>query len=77
MRVGGQAWLSKAFNVLYTLSYPDSTIEPTLVGPKKNFQNKSSQVAGKRCLEIGFAYTVFYKSAILLIFEAEFTESVF
>ena len=33
-------------------------------------------MAGKRYLGIGLANTVSYKSTILLIFEAEFTESV-
>ena len=33
-------------------------------------------MAGKRCLGISFANTELYKSTILLIFEAEFTESV-
>ena len=41
-------------SVSETLSYPKSTIWPTMVGPKKNFQNKGSQMAGKRYLVIGF-----------------------
>ena len=27
---------------------------PTMAGPEKNFQNKSSQMAGKRYFEYGF-----------------------
>ena len=34
---------------------------PHWLGPKKNFHNKSSQVVGKCCLEIVFAYSVFHK----------------
>ena len=33
---------------LEILSYPESTIGPTVVVPKKNFENKVSQIARKR-----------------------------
>ena len=33
-------------------------------------------MVGKCCFEIGFAYLAFHNRDILLIFEAEFTESV-
>ena len=44
---------------------PESTVGPTVVGPGKSFQNKDSQVAGKRYLGIGFANVVFNKRAVL------------
>ena len=36
------------------LSYPESTIRPTMVVPEKNFQNGGSRIARKRYFEIGF-----------------------
>ena len=36
------------------VSYPESNIEPTIIEPKKSFQNKGSQISRKRDLEIGF-----------------------
>ena len=35
-------------SLLDILSYPKCTIEPNIVGLEENFQNKSSQMAGKR-----------------------------
>ena len=41
--------------MLDILSDPESTIRPTLVGPKKDFQNEGAQIAGKGYLEINHA----------------------
>ena len=35
-----------------------------MVGPKKNLQNKGSQMAGKRILLLAFVNTVFHKSHV-------------
>ena len=49
--------------VSYSLLYPLSIIEPTIVGPReKIFQNKGSQMAGKCYLRMVFANTVFQES---------------
>ena len=37
------------------------------LGPEKVFLNKGSQQGQKRCIQIGFASTVFHKGVILLI----------
>ena len=50
-------------------------VSPRL-GAKTNYRNKSSQMAGKCCFEIGFANSEFYKKNIPLIFEAEFIKRV-
>ena len=47
-----------------------------MVGPEGKFQSKVSQMVRKCCVEMGFANTMLRKKAILLIFDAEFTESV-
>ena len=61
----GQAWLSKTFNVLDTLSYRVPIIGLAMVGPEEeSFQNKYSRVPEQRY----FLDTVFHKRAILLIF---------
>ena len=63
--------------MLDIISYPESTKSPSWLGSKKNFRNGGSQIAGKCHFEIGFANTAFHKRAKLLIFYAEYTESVF
>ena len=65
----GQTWLSfvvfDTFNVLNILSYPVSTMGPTMVGPGEKFSNNGSQVAGKRYHEIDFCNTISHKRAVL------------
>ena len=48
----GQAWLSKILHVLNSLLQPSPNMGSNMVGPKKNFQNKGSQMAGKRYFEV-------------------------
>jgi len=72
MSTGGQAWLS---NILFS-SIHMATIGPTMVGPKETFKIKVFGLLENAILGLVFANTVFYKRATLLIFEAEFTESV-
>ena len=62
--------------MLENLSFPESTISPTMVGPEGKFQSKGSLMVRKCYAEMGFANTMLRKKAILLIFDAEFTESV-
>ena len=69
MGEGGQTWVSKTNNVLDILPYSVSTIGPTMVGTRRRWRENG-------IFELVFANAVFYKSAILLIFEVESTESV-
>ena len=77
MGAGAQAWLSKTFNVLYIVHYPKSTIGSNMFGAGE----KAFEITALRWLENGilgsvFVITVFHESAILQLFEAEFTEDV-
>ena len=77
MGAGGQAWVAKTRSVLDTLSYSVSTIlTPHGWGKRKKFEMKALRWLEYAILGLVFANTVFYKRDILLIFEAEFTESV-
>ena len=49
---------------------------PSWLGQKKNVQSNGSMIAGNAILRFLFLNAVFQKRAMLLIFEAEFTESV-
>ena len=76
MGAGGQAWVSKTGNALDTLPYFVSTIGLTMMGLEKKFEMKAVRWLANAILGLVFANTVFHKGDILLIFEAEFTESV-
>ena len=74
MGAGGQAWVSKTCSVVDTLPYSVSTILTPHGGRRKEFEIKGSQMAENAILGLVFANTVFYKSTILLMFEAEVIE---
>ena len=75
MGAGGQAWVANTFSVLDTLPYSASTIlTPHGWGRRKKFEIKALRWLENAILGLVFANTVFYKSTILLIFEAEATE---
>ena len=62
---------------LDTLPYSVSTIlTPHGWGRRKKFEIKALRWLENAILGLVFANTVFYKSTILLVFEAEVTESV-
>ena len=64
-------------NVSDTLLYSVSTIGLTIVGTgKKKFKVKALRWVENAILGVVFTNTAFYKSTILLIFEAEFTRSM-
>ena len=65
------------FNVLNILSNIVSAKGSTMVGlAEKNFEIKAVRWLENAILKLDVANTVFHKRAILLIFEAEFTESI-
>ena len=75
MGAGGQAWVAKTRSVLDTLPYSVSTmLTPHGWGRRKKFEIKALRWLENAILGLVFANTVFYKSTILLVFEAEVTE---
>ena len=75
MEAGGQEWVSKTCSVLDTLPYSVSTIlTPHGWDRRKKFEIKALIWLENAILGMVFANTVFYKSTILLIFEAEVAE---
>ena len=72
---GGQAWVAQISSALETLPYSVSTIlTPHGWGRRKKFEIRALRWLENAILGLAFANTVFYKSTILLIFEAEVTE---
>ena len=66
-----------AFNVSDILSYPEPSIETTMDGPgERIFKRKAVRWLESVILKLDIANTVFRKRAMLLILEAEVTESV-
>ena len=78
MEARGQAWLLNMHSFLSdVLSYSVSTMGPTMVRPgEKIFKFMALRRLENATLKFDLAYTAFHLRAILLIFEAEFTESV-
>ena len=75
MGAGGQAWVEKTYSVLDTFLYSVSTIlTPHGWGRRKKFEIKALRWLENTILGLVFTNTVFYKSTILLIVEAEVTE---
>ena len=75
MRAGRQAWVAKTCSVLDTLPYSASIVlTPHGWGRRKKFEVKALRCLENAILGLIFVNTVFYKSTVLLIFEAEVTE---
>ena len=75
MGAGGQAWVENTCSVLDTLPYSVSTVvTPHGWGRRKKFEIKALRWLENAILGLVFAYTVCYKSVILLIFEAKVLE---
>ena len=75
MGAGGQAWVAKTRSVLDTLPYSVSAIlTPHGWGRRKKFEIKAVRWQENAILGLVFANTVFYKSTLLLVFEAEVRE---
>ena len=80
MGAGGQAWVAKTCSVLDTLPYSVSSsfssrsFDSPWLGRRKKFEIKALRWLEIAILGLVFANTVFYKSTILLIFEAGVTE---
>ena len=75
MGAGGQAWVAKTRSVLDTLPYSLSTILTPHGWAEKLFEIKALRWLENAILGLVFANTVFYKSTILQVFEADVTES--
>ena len=72
---GGQARVAKTCSVLETLPYSVSAnLTPHGWGRRKKGEIKALRWLVNAILGLVFANTVFYKSTILLTFEAEVTE---
>ena len=64
-------------SALNILLYPESTQGSSMAGPEKHFFKMRMLILLQNAiLRLAFANTVFHQRSILLIFEAEFTESV-
>ena len=74
MGAGGQAWVSKTCNSpLFNVYYSTHDVWDR----SKTFEIKALGWLKNGILKLVFVDTIFHKSSILLIFEAELTESVF
>ena len=65
-----------AESVLHILSYPESTVGPTMVGSYEQFSKKALRWLENAIFRLVFANIVFHKRGILLVFEAQVTGSV-